>query len=276
METLNWLFLAVVSLLTFSSQRASAGDFNITEILDNYSDYSQFNDLLSRTRVANRINGQGTVTVLVVNNGAAGSLSGQSNETIKAVLKLHVILDFLNMQKIRNLKQRSATYTNMYQTTGDANAYQGMTNMTKNVGDSNDQIMFGNGRRNANLTVSLQKVVSTVMAPGGWVSVIEVSGLIEPDWVFNLKASPPKKAPSPGPSDAPAPSRRHRKEAPESAESAEDYSPPEPDADDESSDSPAPAPAPGGPKSAASSPSAAPAAAFAAVLVGLLAFKLGF
>ncbi|CAI0438772.1 unnamed protein product [Linum tenue] len=265
METQNWLFFAAVCLLSISSASAAGGSFNITETLAKYSDYNQFNQLLSQTGLADDINNLGTATVLVVNDGGAGSISGQSKQVIKNTLMLNVIMDYLDSNKIKSWKRRSVTFTTMYQRTGEASGDQGQINITKS---DNNQVQFGNGGADAQLTATMQKVV-TAVSP---LSVIEISNLIQPQWIYNKKASSPKKAPSPSPSDAPAPSRRHRKEAPQSAESPEADSPPQPDADAESSDTPAAAP--GGAHSAASSPSA-PAAA-CAVLLGLMAFATGF
>ncbi|CAN0899692.1 Fasciclin-like arabinogalactan protein 14 [Linum grandiflorum] len=242
-----------------------AAPYNITQVLEEYPEYSEFNEILSRSQLAKYINNnERVITVLVTKD--VGSVSGKPLASMQAVLSLHVILDYLDATKIRSMK-RSVTFTTMFQETGLATGNQGYVNFTKTGGgDNGNQIMIGNGRRDAQLSVSVQKLVMTKTPV---LAILEVSGIISAPWADSIKAPPPhsrkkKHAPTPTPSDAPSPShrRRHRKVAP----SSEAGSPPEPDEDpaDADADSSAPAPAKN------SSPSL-PGGFAASLFIGLLA-----
>ncbi|CAN1185112.1 Fasciclin-like arabinogalactan protein 14 [Linum perenne] len=231
MGTKNLVLLGIVCLLSTCFSTRVYAAYNITEVLGKYSEYSQFNKFLTSSGLAKTINSQDrTTTILVVNNGGVGGLSGKSATTVKAVLSLHVVLDYLDKNKIQSMN-RTTTLTTLYQETGKAKDEQGFLNATKT--SNNNQLMFGNGKGNAQLSVSYKKLVAAQQDH----SVIEVSSVIEAPWADNLKAPAPgsRKAPSPSPDSAPSPSRRHRKVAPTSSDS-----PPEPDSD--STDSPAQAP----------------------------------
>ncbi|CAN0860036.1 Fasciclin-like arabinogalactan protein 3 [Linum grandiflorum] len=228
------MLLGIVCLLSTCFTTRVYAAYNITEVLSKYSDYSEFNRLLTSSGLAKQINSKDrTITLLVVNNGAVGSLSGKPEPTVRAVLSLHIVLDYLDKNKIQSLN-KTTTLTTLYQETGNAKGDQGFLNATKTGSDNNNnQLMFGNGKEDAQLSVSYKKVVTT---QSSHYSVIEVSSVIQAPWADNLHGSP-HKAPSSSPDNAPAPSRRHRKIAPASSDS-----PPVPSDSANADDSSAPAP----------------------------------
>ncbi|CAN1140514.1 Fasciclin-like arabinogalactan protein 14 [Linum perenne] len=240
-----------------------AAPYNITRVLENYPEYSEFNDLLSRSKLAEYINNkEKVITVLATKD--VGGISGKPLTTMQAILSLHVVLDYLDKTKLKNMK-RSVTFTTMFQETGIATGNQGYLNFTK-TGDNYEQIMIGNGRRDSKLSVEIEKLVMTKTPV---LSILEVSGLIQAPWADNIKAPAPrshrhkKNAPTPTPSDAPSPSRRrHRKAAPPSKAG----SPPEPDDDSADADASSPAPAKNSASSSFSSSSVA-----ASLFIGLMA-----
>ncbi|VAI19354.1 unnamed protein product [Triticum turgidum subsp. durum] len=66
----------LVALAVLALAAAAAEGYNITKILAEYPEYSQFNKLLTQTRLAQDINKRRTITVLVVANGDMGGLAG--------------------------------------------------------------------------------------------------------------------------------------------------------------------------------------------------------
>ncbi|CAN1164977.1 Fasciclin-like arabinogalactan protein 14 [Linum perenne] len=245
-----------------------AAPYNITRVLENYPEYSEFNDLLSRSKLAEYINSkEKVITVLVTKE--VGAISGKPLTTMQAILSLHVVLDYLDKTKLKNMK-RSVTFTTMFQETGIAIGNQGYLNFTK-TGDNYEQIMIGNGRRDSKLSVEIEKLV---MTKSPVLSILGVSGLIQAPWVDNIKAPPPrfrrnkKMAPTPSPTNAPSPSRRrrHRIAAPPS----EAESPPMPDDDYVDADADADAASPSPAKNSASSSSSVAASLFIGLMASLM------
>ncbi|KAG8064025.1 hypothetical protein GUJ93_ZPchr0004g39553 [Zizania palustris] len=65
----------VVLVVFASTSSAVAFKFNVTEILDEFPEFSVFNGLLSRTTLVDEINRRLAVTVLVVDNSAVGAIT---------------------------------------------------------------------------------------------------------------------------------------------------------------------------------------------------------
>ncbi|CAN1164973.1 Fasciclin-like arabinogalactan protein 14 [Linum perenne] len=234
-----------------------AAPYNITRVLENYPEYSEFNDLLTRSKLAEYINSkEKVITVLVTKE--VGAISGKPLTTMQAILSLHVVLDYLDKTKLKNMK-RSVTFTTMFQETGIAIGNQGYLNFTK-TGDNYEQIMIGNGRRDSKLSVQIEKLV---MTKSPVLSILGVSGLIQAPWVDNINRNK-KMAPTPSPTNAPSPSRRrrHRIAAPPS----EAESPPMPDDDYVDADAASPSPA----KNSASSSSSVAASLFIGLMASLM------
>ncbi|KAG9455828.1 hypothetical protein H6P81_000336 [Aristolochia fimbriata] len=180
-------FSFVVLLLSSSSALA----FNITKILEAHPDYSTFNSLLSQTKLAGEINGRSTITVLAVNNAAAGGLSGLPEEEQKRILSVHVVLDYYDEEKLAKLSKKSTILTTMYQSTGTAVNQQGFLNITKDT--KSGEVRVGSAVPGAGLTATIGKEVMT--QPFN-ISVLQVSGVIHPDGIesVNATAAPPTKA----------------------------------------------------------------------------------
>ncbi|OAY52629.1 fasciclin-like arabinogalactan protein 14 [Manihot esculenta] len=196
-------------LVNFSSQFAlffsffllffTVSAFNVTELLSDHSDFSNFNDKLSRTKLADTINHRKSITILAVDNGNLSPLDGLSSDAQKRVLSLHVILDYYDAAKLKKIAKKSATLTTLYQSTGQARGRQGFLNATDRGGG---QVAFGSAVAGSNLNSNLVKSVTSKPYD---ISVLQVSSLIMPDSV--VKSGSPAKAPSPlsdSPSPAPA------------------------------------------------------------------------
>ncbi|CAI9773663.1 unnamed protein product [Fraxinus pennsylvanica] len=75
--------------LLFSLLFRKANAINITKLLNQYPDFSTFNDYITKTGLATDINSFQTITVLVVDNSNISLLSGKSNAAIKKILSVH-------------------------------------------------------------------------------------------------------------------------------------------------------------------------------------------
>ncbi|KAI4326226.1 hypothetical protein MLD38_031560 [Melastoma candidum] len=183
-------------LLLFFVRCLPSTAFNITDILGQHPDFSSFNDALTQTQVASLINSRQSLTVLALDNGAVSGLPS-SQDALRAVLSLHVILDYFDLQKLQNMAQKSTILTTLYQTTGQANGMQGFLNVTV----TNAGVMIGSAVPGSSLGSSLVKLVAS--QPYN-ISVLQVSSAIVPPGVGgNTNSSNPPSSP-PGASSPPA------------------------------------------------------------------------
>nr|CAD1825945.1 unnamed protein product [Ananas comosus var. bracteatus] len=231
-----------------------AAAHNITEILAPFSDFSNFNNLLSQSKVADEINRRQTITVLVVDNSAAGAFSSLQADVLNRALSVHVILDYYDPYKFERLKSKTALLTTLYQASGVAANRMGFLNYTERTDD--ERMLFGSAEPGAPLTAELVKVVA---ARPYNISVLQVTAAIIPPGIDGSRTlvsppPPPPAAHSPKKAAAPAP------------EEASEASAPAPDAADKS-DAPAPADGPVGDAPLSSPP--APAAVADAPARGL-------
>eukprot|EP01083_Nonionella_stella_P091408 255576_1 len=159
-------------LLPFLLLATTTSAFNITLILNQFPELSQFNDLLSQTKVADEINSRTTITVLAVDNPTVSALSSLPSDELKSVLSVHVILDYYDTTKFNDLKRQSTAVTTLYQASGDADQRQGFLNMTK---FSDGAIVFGSAMPKSPINA---KVVKSLVARPYNVSVLQVSNVI--------------------------------------------------------------------------------------------------
>ncbi|XP_074591132.1 fasciclin-like arabinogalactan protein 14 [Curcuma longa] len=222
-----------------------AAGHNITRILEGFPDFSTFNSLLTQSTVANEINRRQTITVLVVDNSAAGALSSLDSDILKRVLAIHVILDYYDKDKIHSLRRKSTFFTTLYQTTGVAENNMGFLNFTR-LPDG--RLAFGSGVHGAPLSATYVKQVA---ARPYNISVLQISAAVVPAGIADVPLAPfgppinvlpEPTVPAPAPSDA---------ESPDADAAA-------PDADAPAADSPAPAAGSPGPAPAGDSDAPAP------------------
>ncbi|XP_010265495.2 PREDICTED: fasciclin-like arabinogalactan protein 14 [Nelumbo nucifera] len=266
---------AAILVLSLFLAFASTEAFNITRLLSQYSDFSNFNDYLTQTKLADSINRRQTITVLAVDNGAVSSLSGKSPDLIKKVLSLHVILDYYDIDKIKKLSNKSTILTTLFQSTGVAVNKQGFLNVTR---FASGEVRFGSAVKGSSLDAQLIKKVA---AQPYNLSVLQVSSVIYPTGIEDIKFTPtppppranaprkslsPAKAPAPAsdsPSDAKAPVEGPSRDADTPASS-----PPSPVADGPAGDSTGDADAPGPEGPSASSATRVAFSAFFALAMG--------
>ena len=178
-----------ILFLIFSLLLLNGGDaHNITEILAADPDLSQFNDYLTRTKLADEINSRQTITVLALNNAAMSSLtSGHPLSVIKNLLSLHVLLDYFDPKKLHSIPSGTVLSTTLYQTTGVASGNVGFVNVTDLKGGA---VGFGSGAPGSKLDSRYTKSVKQIPYN---ISVVEISAPIIAPALLT--------APAPSPSD---------------------------------------------------------------------------
>nr|ABI95392.1 fasciclin-like protein FLA2 [Triticum aestivum] len=97
---------------------------NITSFLSGHPEYKQYNQYLTETRVCDEINARAGVTVLVLGDGAMSTLvsdAGADLGAIKNALRLHALLDYWDVKKLKALPAGADTLTDtFYQAAGGA------------------------------------------------------------------------------------------------------------------------------------------------------------
>ncbi len=159
-----------------------------------------------------------------------GGVQG-SQDSLKAIMSLHVVLDYYDEAKLSKLAKGTAKLTTLYQSTGDATHEQGFLNVTHM---KDGAVAFGSAVKGSQLN---SRLVKKVVAQPYNISVLQISAPISID---GLHAGAPNKAPSAPPADSPVegPSKSPKK-APSPSPSPSDAP-----ASDAPSSSPAPADGP--------------------------------
>lgn len=189
MASFHHFFLVLSLLGIFISAAAAPGGHNITKILEAYPEYSEFNNLLSQTKLADEINSREPITVLVLSNGALSSITGKHPlSVVKNELALHVLLDYFDAGKLHKISDGSTLSTTLYQTTGNAPGNLGFVNITDLKGG---KVGFGSGVPGSKLDTTYSK---SVQQQPYTISVLEVSAPIDAPAILT--------APAPSASDA--------------------------------------------------------------------------
>ncbi|KAL8062539.1 hypothetical protein ABFX02_02G154100 [Erythranthe guttata] len=177
------LTLSLLAVLTLAAVSIAAAT-NITDILAGYPEYSEFNTLLSQTKLADEINSREPVTVCVLPNGALSSFTGKYPlSVVKNILALHVLLDYFDAPKLHKISEGSVLSTTLYQTTGNADGNLGFVNITDLKGG---KVGFGSGVAGSPLDSTYTKSVKQIPYN---VSVIEVSKAIAPAAVLTAPSA---------------------------------------------------------------------------------------
>ncbi|PKU87004.1 fasciclin-like arabinogalactan protein 8 [Dendrobium catenatum] len=164
-------FLLMASLV-LSVWAAAANGHNITAILDSFPDYSVYNGYMSQTKVADEVNSRDTVTCLVLPNAAMTALAAKhSLAAIKNALRLLVLLDYFDPQKLHDIPQGTTLTTTLYQTTG-APGKLGFVNITNVRGG---RVAFGPSSPGSKLASDYTKSVRQIPYN---ISVLEISAPI--------------------------------------------------------------------------------------------------
>ncbi|KAI3829197.1 hypothetical protein L1987_03314 [Smallanthus sonchifolius] len=152
---------------------ATVTGHNITDILKDFPEFSEFNNYLTQTKLADEINSQGTITVLVFNNTFASEyLANQPLSVVKVALSIHCLLDYFDRPKLQAIGGGSMTSTTLYQTTGNAVGETGFVNITDLVGG---KVGFGSGGTGSRLDALYERSVKQIPYN---ISVLEISSPI--------------------------------------------------------------------------------------------------
>lgn len=239
MDNFNTSLVTFFFILILSQAKA----FNITTLLDHYSSFSNFNNYLTQTGVAAAINSRQTITLLVVENGDLSPLNGKSQEVLANIMRVHVLLDYYDVQKLQTLPNKTVKVPTLFQTTGQAKHDQGFLNMT-DLGTGS--ISLGSAAKGETLGSNLVKSIAS--QPYN-ISIMQISNVIIPLGIDSsttpsLPSLPPKHAHAPisrAPTHSPAHSPHKSSAAPAPASGA--VPAPEPAAAETPTEaSPAPAP----------------------------------
>ncbi|VAI30980.1 unnamed protein product [Triticum turgidum subsp. durum] len=104
---------AMVAVLLASP--AAAKSYNITKILAAHPEFSKFNAMLSKTRLASDINRRQTITVLALDNSAMAALDHYTLPTVRHILSLHVLVDYYGNKKLKQLSRGATASASMFQ-----------------------------------------------------------------------------------------------------------------------------------------------------------------
>ncbi|KAJ8512849.1 hypothetical protein OPV22_003283 [Ensete ventricosum] len=186
-------------LLHFLLLVPTAIAFDITHLLAQFSDFSTFNDLLIRAQLSADVSTRKSITVLAVQNGALASETDQPDEVIKKIISLHVVLDYLDSEKLHQLSSHTAIFTTMLQASGRASGRSGFLNVTDL---KNGQVAFGSAVPGSPLSSYLVRVILTHPYD---ISVVQISGLIVPPGIRDGSSN---NSSAPTPSSMPPEARK--------------------------------------------------------------------
>ncbi|KAK4389026.1 Fasciclin-like arabinogalactan protein 14 [Sesamum angolense] len=202
--------MILIAAVLLISSAATTSAFNVTRMLEQYPEFSEFNGLLSKTGLAAEVNRRRTVTVLALSAGHVGGLSSKTEDVQKRILSNHVVLDYYDTTKLNKLKNGKAVLTTLYQASGTADDQQGFINVIHN---KEGHIIFGSAEKGSQMNSQLEGVV--VAQPYN-ISILSISSPIIANGIDgNWTPMPPMSAPSPDAASSPT------DDAPASAESPE-------------------------------------------------------
>ncbi|KAG0468669.1 hypothetical protein HPP92_017997 [Vanilla planifolia] len=195
MATLSILHLLLSTTLLMVPSMAH----NIALLLDDVPNFSNFNSLLSETKVADEINRLNTITVLAVPNSAMSSVAAYPVEVKRRILSVHVILDYYDPNKLHTLTNHSTIVTTLFQSSGIAENNTGYLNVAK---FDDGPIAFISAAI-TNATPSSNFLGSIAARPYN-ISVLHVGSIIVPPGIDRLNhptfpSPPPSKAPTMSP-----------------------------------------------------------------------------
>ncbi|XP_055821825.1 fasciclin-like arabinogalactan protein 14 [Solanum dulcamara] len=199
MGNFNTSLVTFFFILILSQAKA----FNITTLLDHYSSFSNFNNYLTQTGVAAAINSRQTITLLVVENSDLSPLNGKSQEVLANIMRVHVLLDYYDVQKLQTLPNKTVKVPTLFQTTGQAKHDQGFLNMT-DLGTGS--ISLGSAAKGETLGSNLVKSIAS--QPYN-ISIMQISNVIIPLGIdSSTTPSLPSLPPKHSHAHAPAPISR--------------------------------------------------------------------
>ncbi len=204
LDQMQQLMLVVVLVMT--SVVHSVSGQNLTAVLLGFTQYSQFNSLLSSTGVAQQLAGFRTYSVMLPSNDVLTPwLAANSKFTtgeIANVLRYHVLMNYFTVDELRGLNG-GENVTTLYQDTGNAYGQDGMLTITDGTGG---EVFIGP----VGVKPTVQIVTNITQFPYN-LTMFKISGVLVP---LGLVALPPSPTPAPVPAPAPVPVKAPAKAAP--------------------------------------------------------------
>lgn len=160
---------ALQLVFVLAAMSAVVSGHNITAMLKDFPEYSEFSDYLTKTRLADEVNSRQTITVLALTNSEMDAIAKKPLSVIKSVLSLHIVLDYYDPQKLHKIPEGSTLTTTLYQTTGNAPGKLGFVNITDLKGG---KVGFGSAAPGSKLDSSYTKSVKQIPYN---ISVLEIS-----------------------------------------------------------------------------------------------------
>ncbi|XP_044958297.1 fasciclin-like arabinogalactan protein 14 [Hordeum vulgare subsp. vulgare] len=217
---LSLLVVLLVLLLPAAGNAADAppvgGGFNVTEMLGKFPEFTLFNYLMAKTRVAKDINNRTSITVLAPVNADVDWLLRRSARLPRAalleLLSVHVVLDYYDAAKLvalpRGRGAKPVLATTLYQTFGPANGDKsGFLTITP---APDGGAVFASAAPGAIVNATFKKAV--IARPYN-ISILQISNFVVPPGVITRPRAPPppKKmssvaAVAPSPAPVPSPS----------------------------------------------------------------------
>ncbi|XP_028799282.1 fasciclin-like arabinogalactan protein 4 [Neltuma alba] len=187
-------------LLLSSSSPSPVLCFNITSLLSNFPDLSQFASLLSSTSsVAADLNRRTSLTILAVPNALLSSSSDLTRHRISPnsmpdVLRYHILLEFFSWSDLRSLPASGKLVTTLFQTTGRATDNFGSVNITRDPVNGVVSVHSPAPYSSSSGSPSNATVLSLIKTLPYNVSIFAVNSLLIP-FGFDLMASETRPPP---------------------------------------------------------------------------------
>ncbi|XP_073136149.1 fasciclin-like arabinogalactan protein 3 [Henckelia pumila] len=186
------VLLAVSAVLLLSTATSA---FNVTRILNQYPDFSNFNALLTSTGLITDINSRMAITVLALTNDRIGELARRPDDVQKRLLSTHIVLDYYDVLKLNKLRDTKTILTTLYQSTGVADDMQGFLDV---IHKADGSIVFGSAMKGAPQDI---KLLGSVASQPYNISVLSISKPIFAPGIDGsykpVSAPPPKSAAAP-------------------------------------------------------------------------------
>ncbi|GLJ44171.1 hypothetical protein SUGI_0921740 [Cryptomeria japonica] len=161
--------------------------FNITTYLSKHPDLATFNNLLTATNVAGEINNRSSLTILALSNTQLepfiSSFGGNlPTQEVSDVLRYHVLLEYLDWDRLQQMTMAGTLVTTLYQTTGRAPGNTGAVNITTVSGQVRIGMPIPGAGYNSTIVGLVDKFPYVV-------SIARISSMILP-FGFDLSGSP--------------------------------------------------------------------------------------
>lgn len=183
------LLVAIVVCIGMAIAPSLASGFNITTFFWKHPEFTTFNNLLTATNLAGEINGRSSLTILALSNAQLepfiSSFGGNlPTQEVSDVLRYHVLLEYLDWERLKMMPAGGTLVTTLYQTTGRAPNNTGAVNIT--TGGNNGQVRIGMPVPGAGYNATIDGIVDKLPYT---ISIARISTMIFP-FGFDLSGSP--------------------------------------------------------------------------------------